>query len=159
MQPFTFDQAIVAGLLFLLGLLIGMFFLAGSKWKGRYRSEHALREEIERDRDRLATEVREHQSLRAAADRAPARPMEHLTERHEETVVERRPVVTREEEVVVERRRVAPDDGPPINVDRRHHRDRDGDGVPNVIDPRDGRRDGFRDRDGDGTPDIVDRRN
>lgn len=66
MQPFTFDQAVIAALLFVLGLFIGMFFLAGGKWKRRYRDEIARREEFER-------ENREYQSLRqAAADRSPA---------------------------------------------------------------------------------------
>jgi hypothetical protein len=71
-QPFTFDQAVIAALLFVLGLFIGMFFLAGGKWKRRYRDEIARREEFERDNARLERENREYQSLRQAADRSPA---------------------------------------------------------------------------------------
>ena len=41
MTPFTLDQWIVAGLIFLLGLLVGMFVMAGGKWKRLYREEAA----------------------------------------------------------------------------------------------------------------------
>ena len=71
MEPFTLNQAIVAGLLFLLGLLIGMFLFAGRKWKGRYLAEAARADELERENARLGAEVREYESLRHAADRAP----------------------------------------------------------------------------------------
>ena len=70
-QPFTLDQAVIAGLLFLLGIFIGMFFLAGNKWKRRYRDEVASRNELVRDNERLERENREYQSLRGAADRNP----------------------------------------------------------------------------------------
>ena len=71
MQPFTFDQAVIAALLFLLGIVIGMFFLAGGKWKRRYRAEVASRNEMVRDNERLERENREYQTLRSAADRHP----------------------------------------------------------------------------------------
>jgi len=71
-QPFTLDQAIIAGLLFVLGILIGMFFLAGGKWKRRYVAEASRREELEQDNARLGAEVREYESLRHAAAKAPA---------------------------------------------------------------------------------------
>jgi len=99
-QPFTLDQAIIAGLLFILGILIGMFFLAGGKWKRRYRAEFAKRDELERENARLAGEVREHEAVRQAA---AARP-----------VMESRTVVT---ETPV--RTVPPSDGGPDLIIRR----------------------------------------
>jgi hypothetical protein len=47
--PFTTDQWLVLILVFVLGLLIGMWITAGGKWKRRYREEVARREELERD--------------------------------------------------------------------------------------------------------------
>ena len=66
MQPFTFDQAVIAGLLFLLGILIGMFFLAGGKWKQRYRTEAAERQALLCENERLR---READAYRVAAER------------------------------------------------------------------------------------------
>jgi len=66
----------IAGLVFLLGLLIGAFLTAGGrrKWKARYRDEVATRESWEREHARLKQETderekewRERDSLRAAA--------------------------------------------------------------------------------------------
>jgi hypothetical protein len=63
-------------LVFLLGLLVGVFLTAGGrrKWKSRYRSEVDRREAIERehaertkDWDEREKEWRERDSLRAAA--------------------------------------------------------------------------------------------
>jgi hypothetical protein len=63
-------------LVFLLGLLIGVFLTAGGrrKWKSRYRQEVDRREAIERDHaerpkdwDEREKEWRERDSLRAAA--------------------------------------------------------------------------------------------
>lgn len=76
MVAFTSDQWAILALVFLLGLLIGAFLLAGSgrKWKTRYREETRRREEIEelhRDRERewdeREKEWRERDTLRAAA--------------------------------------------------------------------------------------------
>ena len=76
MVAFTSDQWIILALVFVLGLLVGAFLLAGSgrKWKHRYRSEVARREEIEerhrereRDWEEREKEWRERDSLRAAA--------------------------------------------------------------------------------------------
>jgi len=73
MTPFTSDQWVMLALAFLLGLFIGMFLLAGSRWKRRYR-EAALRiDELEAENGRLRSEAREMDSLRRAAARAPAR--------------------------------------------------------------------------------------
>ena len=76
MIAFTSDQWAILALVFVLGLLIGAFLLAGSgrKWKHRYRTEEQRRDELEA---RLRTredewevrekEWREQDSLRAAA--------------------------------------------------------------------------------------------
>jgi len=76
MVAFTSDQWVILALVFLLGLLIGAFLLAGSgrKWKARYREAVREREEIEdrhrereREWDEREKEWRERDSLRAAA--------------------------------------------------------------------------------------------
>jgi hypothetical protein len=70
----------ICGLVFVLGLLIGIFLTAGGrrKWRERYNSEVTRRKEIEADRDRRAEELqdrekewRERDSLRAAAVKSP----------------------------------------------------------------------------------------
>jgi C4-dicarboxylate-specific signal transduction histidine kinase len=72
---------VIATLVFLLGLLIGVFLTAGGrrKWKSRYREEAQRRETIERehekhvrDTEEREKEWRERDSLRGAAvkDRA-----------------------------------------------------------------------------------------
>jgi hypothetical protein len=72
---------VIAGLVFLLGLLIGMFLTAGGrrKWKSRYRDEVENREAWEREHARLKQdfeerekEWRERDSLRGAAAKTPA---------------------------------------------------------------------------------------
>ena len=56
-------------LVFLLGLLIGVFVTAGGrrKWKSRYKSEVDRRETLERDHAEREKEWRERDSLRNAA--------------------------------------------------------------------------------------------
>ena len=56
-------------LVFLLGLLIGVFLTAGGrrKWRTRYRSEVERREALEREHADREKEWRERDSLRAAA--------------------------------------------------------------------------------------------
>jgi hypothetical protein len=51
MTTFTQDQWIILALVFVLGLLVGMFLTAGGrkKWKTRYRDEVTRREQIERE--------------------------------------------------------------------------------------------------------------
>ena len=66
-------------LVFVLGLLIGVFLTAGGrrKWKARYKSEVDRRETLEREHGDKEKEWRERDSLRGAAakDRATiARP-------------------------------------------------------------------------------------
>lgn len=76
MLAFTSDQWVILALVFVLGLLIGAFLLAGSgrKWKTRYREEARRREELderrrerEREWEERETEWRERDSLREAA--------------------------------------------------------------------------------------------
>ena len=59
----------IAILVFLLGLLIGVFLTAGGrrKWKSRYKSEVERREALERDHAEREKEWRERDSLRGAA--------------------------------------------------------------------------------------------
>jgi len=56
-------------LVFLLGLLIGVFLTAGGrrKWKERYRTEVDRREALEREHADREKEWRERDSLRGAA--------------------------------------------------------------------------------------------
>ena len=70
----------ICGLVFVLGLLIGVFLTAGGrrKWKTRYNSEVERRKEVEAERDRRSKEWedrekewRERDSLRAAAVKNP----------------------------------------------------------------------------------------
>lgn len=83
MTNFTPDQWIILGLVFVLGLLVGMWLTSGGrrKWKTRYNEEVEQRRKLEADlKDREAhwtareKEWREQDSLRAAAtrDRGPA---------------------------------------------------------------------------------------
>ena len=58
MTPFTTDQSVILILVFLLGLLIGMWLMAGNKWKRRYREEVTRREALEREyKHREATDI------------------------------------------------------------------------------------------------------
>ena len=67
---------VICALVFLLGLLVGVFLTAGGrrKWKTRYRDETERRETLEREHelrakewDEREKEWRERDSLRAAA--------------------------------------------------------------------------------------------
>ncbi len=73
MLTFTSDQWIIIALIFVLGLLIGMFLTAGGrrKWRTRYREESHRREALEREhRDRekhwesREKEWRDHEAAR-----------------------------------------------------------------------------------------------
>ena len=79
MTPFTFDQWIVAVLVFVLGLLVGMFTMAGGKWTRLYREEAARAQALEADNKKLHADAREMESLRNAAAKAPPPPQ------HDET--------------------------------------------------------------------------
>jgi len=73
MTPFTSDQWIMLALVFVLGLVVGMFVLAGSGWKRRYQAERTRCQELEAENNRLRSEAREYESLRAAAAKTPVR--------------------------------------------------------------------------------------
>jgi hypothetical protein len=71
MTPFTPDQYAMLVMVFVLGLVVGMFLMAGNRWKRRYREEAARRQELEAENNRLRAEARELESLRAAATKTP----------------------------------------------------------------------------------------
>lgn len=60
---------VIYALVFLLGLLVGVFMTAGGrrKWKTRYNSEVDRRRELEKSHDEREKEWRERDSLRGAA--------------------------------------------------------------------------------------------
>ncbi len=78
MLTFTTDQWVILGLVFVLGLLVGMWMTSGGrrKWKNRYTEEVEKRRTMERDlKDREAhwtareKEWRERETLMGAARR------------------------------------------------------------------------------------------
>ena len=71
MNPFTYDQLVITALVFLLGLLVGMFVMAGGKWKRLYREEAARAEALEAENQKLRRDEREMESLRHAAAKSP----------------------------------------------------------------------------------------
>jgi hypothetical protein len=75
--PFAPDQYIILALVFLLGLFLGMYLLAGGKWKRRYKEEARLRADLEAENVRLRKHEAEGVALRNAAARSPARDPEH----------------------------------------------------------------------------------
>jgi uncharacterized membrane-anchored protein YhcB (DUF1043 family) len=64
----TTEWAIIL-LAFLAGIFIGMSFLAGGKWKRRYKEEVRLRKEDERRREEVERE-RKHREAEMIAARA-----------------------------------------------------------------------------------------
>ena len=64
MLAFTPEQWLILLLAFVLGLILGMAFLASPKWKRRYREEVARREEVEAENQRLRRDSAEMDSLR-----------------------------------------------------------------------------------------------
>ena len=78
MTAFTQDQWIILALVFVLGILLGVFLTAGGrrKWKHRYSTELERREAVEREHrehrermDEREKEWRERDALRGAAIR------------------------------------------------------------------------------------------
>ena len=63
----------ICALVFLLGLLIGVFLTAGGrrKWKSRYDSEVERRRELEKVHAEREKDWRERDSLRGAAVKTP----------------------------------------------------------------------------------------
>jgi hypothetical protein len=72
-MTFTPDQWLILLLAFVLGLVLGMAFLASPKWKARYREEVARREAAEAENAQLRRDAAEMDSLRTAAARDEAR--------------------------------------------------------------------------------------
>jgi hypothetical protein len=71
MTPFTIQQWSIVALVFLLGLVLGMYMLAGGRWKRRYQEERDRSVALEAENARLRTEAREMESLRHAAAKTP----------------------------------------------------------------------------------------
>ena len=67
---------VICGLVFLLGLLIGVFLTAGGrrKWKGRYHGEVERREALEREHDEREQRLRRAREGMARARLACAPP-------------------------------------------------------------------------------------
>jgi hypothetical protein len=91
MTTFTPDQWIILGLVFVLGLLVGMWLTSGGrrKWKTRYNEEVDRRRTLEREaKDREAhwtsreKEWREQDSLRGAAGRGDSSARDLPPRRH-----------------------------------------------------------------------------
>ena len=84
---------IIYGLVFLLGLLVGLFLTAGGrkKWKTRYYDEVERRKVLEQEHAEAERGWRERDSLRDAAAKSPGR-------------------VDRDGDGVPDRSEVAPDD-------------------------------------------------
>jgi hypothetical protein len=63
----------ICALVFLLGLLIGVFLTAGGrrKWKSRYNAEVDRRRDLEKTHSEREKEWRERESLRGAAVKTP----------------------------------------------------------------------------------------
>jgi hypothetical protein len=110
MTSFTQDQWMIVALVFVLGLLVGMFLTSGGrrKWKTRYRDEVTRREALEKDH------------------------REHL-KRDEEREKEYRSLETRHDKLVNDRSTVVHER--PVTRGTTT-RDVDGDGVPNRADRR-----------------------
>ena len=73
MTLFTPDQWLIVGLIFLLGIVLGMALMAGGKWKRRYKEERARCAELEAENKRLQKDSAEMDTLRQAAARDEAR--------------------------------------------------------------------------------------
>jgi hypothetical protein len=69
MSIFTHEQWIIVALVFVLGMLVGLFLTSGGrkKWKTRYYDERKRLEDRERHWSEQEKEWRERDSLRAAA--------------------------------------------------------------------------------------------
>ena len=67
MVQFTPNEWLVLVLVFLLGLILGMAMMAGTKWKTRYREEVRKREAAEADRGRLESQLKHAEARGIAA--------------------------------------------------------------------------------------------
>jgi len=68
MPAFTPNEWLIVLLAFVLGLLIGMMLLAGSKWKQRYKEESRSRRDDQRRIEELETENRRLAAATHSAD-------------------------------------------------------------------------------------------
>ena len=73
MEAFSPDQWLVLLLAFLLGLFLGMAFLASPRWKRRHREEVAKRTALEAENAQLRRAAAESETLHRAALREPGR--------------------------------------------------------------------------------------
>jgi len=71
--PFTTNQWLIVGLVFILGIVVGMILRGGGRWKGAYYEEVRRREALETENRRLTKDSAEMDSLRHAAARDEAR--------------------------------------------------------------------------------------
>ncbi|GAA4002944.1 hypothetical protein [Sphingomonas humi] len=113
MTTFTTDQWIIIGLIFVLGLLVGMWMTSGGrrKWKNRYNEEVTARKSLEtRDKEREAHWATREKEWREETDRREA------ALRSAPAVA---PVTGRTDPYVETPRRDLDRDGVPDNYDRR----------------------------------------
>ena len=73
MLAFTTNQWLFVGLVFVLGIVVGMILRGGGRWKGAYYEEVRKREALETENRRLAKDGAEMDSLRHAAAKDEAR--------------------------------------------------------------------------------------
>ncbi|HVF83481.1 MAG TPA: hypothetical protein VM913_04855 [Sphingomicrobium sp.] len=141
MTSFTPDQWIILGLVFVLGLLVGMWMTSGGrrKWKARYTEELDKRRSLEKSQGEREAhwasrekEWREQDSLRGAArERGP------VVDRDRDGYPDR-PLADRDDDGYRERPLTDRDgdgyrDRP--SAGNRRPGDIDGDGIPNRGDP------------------------
>jgi hypothetical protein len=69
MPQFTPNEWFIVALVFVLGFILGMAAMAGTKWKNRYREEVRKREAAEADRGRLESQLK-HAEARNTATQA-----------------------------------------------------------------------------------------
>ena len=75
MISFTLTEWAILALIFVLGLLIGMFLMAGGKWKTRYREEVRRREVLEKERASWESDRKHMEAQRLAAGARSDRPL------------------------------------------------------------------------------------
>ena len=73
MLAFTTNQWLFVGLVFVLGIVVGLILRGGGRWKGAYYEEVRKREALEAENRRLAKDGAEMDSLRHAAAKDEAR--------------------------------------------------------------------------------------
>jgi hypothetical protein len=71
MDAFSLDQWLVLLRAFLLGLFLGMAFLAGGKWKRRYKDEVRRREALEAEHRQLREQYVKAEPVHRAEARDP----------------------------------------------------------------------------------------